>query len=96
MKEGQNIIRKPLVTEKTTRQKEDGRQYAFEVAGDANKIEIQKAVEQLFKVKVLKVRTSNVLGKVKRLGKKFGKRSDWKKAIVTLREGDRIEFFEGA
>lgn len=95
MKEGQKIIRKPLITEKTTRQKEES-QYAFEVAGDANKLEIQKAVEQLFKVKVLRVRTSNVLGKVKRLGRKFGKRPDWKKAIVTLREGDRIEFFEGA
>jgi large subunit ribosomal protein L23 len=96
MMEGQKIIRRPLITEKTTRQKEEGRQYAFEVARDANKSEIQKAVEQLFKVKVLNVRTSNVLGKVKRLGRKFGKRSDWKKAIVTLREGDRIEFFEGA
>jgi large subunit ribosomal protein L23 len=96
MKEGQKIIRRPLVTEKTTRQKEDDRQYAFEVAGDANKIEIQRAVERLFKVKVLKVRTSTVLGKVKRLGRRFGKRADWKKAIVTLREGDRIEFFEGA
>jgi large subunit ribosomal protein L23 len=96
MKEGQKIIRKPLITEKTTRQKEEERQYAFEVAREANKFEIEKAVEQLFKVKVLKVRTSNVLGKVKRLGRKFGKRSDWKKAVVTLREGDRIEFFEGA
>ena len=96
MIEGQKIIRRPLITEKTTRQKEEERQYAFEVAKEANKIEIQKAVERLFKVKVLEVRTSNVLGKVKRLGRKFGKRSDWKKAIVTLREGDRIEFFEGA
>ncbi len=96
MIEGQKIIRRPLITEKTTRQKEEERQYAFEVARDANKIEIQKAVERLFKVKVLNVRTSNVLGKVKRLGRRFGKRSDWKKAIVTLREGDRIEFFEGA
>ncbi len=95
MMEGQRIIRKPLITEKTTRQKEEG-QYVFEVAGSANKIEIQKAVERLFKVKVLDVRTSNVLGKVKRLGRKSGRRSDWKKAIVTLREGDRIEFFEGA
>ncbi len=96
MIEGQKIIRRPLITEKTTRQKEEERQYAFEVAKEANKIEIQKAVERLFKVKVLEVRTSNVLGKVKRLGKRFGKRPDWKKAIVTLREGDRIEFFEGA
>ena len=96
MKEGQKIIRKPLITEKTTRQKEEEGQYAFEVVGDANKLEIQRAVEQLFKVKVLRVRTSNVLGKVKRLGRRFGKRPDWKKAIITLREGDRIEFFEGA
>ncbi len=95
MIEGQKIIRRPLITEKTTRQKEEG-QYAFEVAGNANKVEIQKAVERLFKVKVLNVRTSHVLGKIKRLGRKSGKRSDWKKAIVTLREGDRIEFFEGA
>jgi large subunit ribosomal protein L23 len=96
MKEPQKIIRRPLITEKSTRQKEDARQYAFEVRRDANKIEIQSAVERLFKVKVLQVRTSNVLGKVKRLGKRYGKRPDWKKAIVTLREGDRIDFFEGA
>lgn len=96
MKEPQKIIRRPLITEKSTRQKEDARQYAFEVRRDANKIEIQSAVERLFKVKVLQVRTSNVLGKVKRLGRRYGKRTDWKKAIVTLREGDRIDFFEGA
>jgi len=96
MKEPQKIIRRPLVTEKSTRQKEEARQYAFEVRRDANKIEIQSAVERLFKVKVLQVRTSNVLGKVKRLGRRYGKRPDWKKAIVTLREGDRIDFFEGA
>ena len=96
MKEPQKIIRKPLVTEKSTRQKEEARQYAFEVRRDANKIEIQFAVERLFKVKVLQVRTSNILGKVKRLGRRYGKRSDWKKAIVTLRDGDRIDFFEGA
>ncbi len=96
MKEPQKIIRRPLVTEKSTRQKEEGRQYAFEVRRDANKIEIQFAVERLFKVKVLQVRTSNVLGKMKRLGRRYGKRPDWKKAIVTLREGDRIDFFEGA
>ena len=96
MKESQKIIRRPLVTEKSTRQKEEGRQYVFEVDPEANKIEIQHAVEQLFKVKVLHVRTSNVLGKLKRVGRKFGKRPDWKKAIVTLKEGDRIGFFEGA
>ena len=96
MKEIQKIIRRPLITEKSTRQKEESRQYVFEVHRDANKIEIQTAVERLFKVKVLRVRTSNALGKVKRLGRKYGKRPDWKKAIITLREGDRIDFFEGA
>jgi len=96
MKEPQKIIRRPLITEKSTRQKEDARQYTFEVRRDANKIEIQSAVERLFKVKVLQVRTANVLGKVKRLGRRYGKRPDWKKAIITLREGDRIDFFEGA
>ncbi len=85
-----------MITEKSTRQKDEARQYAFEVRRDANKVEIQSAVERLFKVKVLQVRTSNVLGKVKRLGRRYGKRPDWKKAIVTLREGDRIDFFEGA
>jgi large subunit ribosomal protein L23 len=96
MKEAQKIIRRPLITEKSTQQKEESRQYVFEVHRDANKIEIQSAVERLFKVKVLQVRTSNVLGKVKRLGRRYGKRPDWKKAIVTLKEGDRIDFFEGA
>ena len=96
MKELQTIIRRPWITEKSTRQKEEGGQYVFEVHRDANKIEIQAAVERLFKVKVLQVRTSNVMGKIKRLGKRYGKRPDWKKAIITLKEGDRIDFFEGA
>ena len=96
MKEAQKIIIRPLITEKSTQQKESSNQYAFEVHRGANKIEIQSAVERLFKVKVSQVRTSNVLGKVKRLGRKHGKRPDWKKAIVTLKEGSRIEFFEGA
>lgn len=96
MKDMQRVIRRPLVTEKSTRQKDESRQYVFEVHRDANKIEIQSAVERLFKVKVLQVRTSNVLGKIKRLGRRYGKRPDWKKAIVTLKEGDRIDFFEGA
>jgi large subunit ribosomal protein L23 len=96
MKDTQRVIRRPMVTEKSTRQKEEGRQYVFEVHRDANKIEIQSAVERLFKVKVLRVRTSNVMGKLKRLGRRYGKRPDWKKAIVTLKEGDRIDFFEGA
>ena len=96
MKEAQKIIIRPLITEKSTQQKEESNQYVFEVHRDANKIEIQSAVERLFKVKVSQVRTSNVLGKVKRVGRKYGKRQDWKKATVTLKEGDRIEFFEGA
>jgi large subunit ribosomal protein L23 len=96
MKEAHQIIRRPLVTEKSTQQKEKSNQYAFEVDPKANKIEIQSAVERLFKVKVFQVRTVRVLGKVKRLGRKYGKRPDWKKAIVTLKEGDRIDFFEGA
>jgi large subunit ribosomal protein L23 len=96
MKEGQRIIRRPLVTEKSTQQKESSNQYAFEVDRKANKIEIQTAVERLFKVKVIEVRTSNVLGKMKRVGKKYGKKPDWKKATITLKEGDRIDFFEGA
>jgi large subunit ribosomal protein L23 len=96
MKEAQKIIRRPLITEKSTQQKETNHQYTFEVQHDANKIEIQSAVERLFKVKVVQVRTCKVLGKVKRLGRRFGKRPDWKKAIVTLKEGDRIDFFEGA
>jgi large subunit ribosomal protein L23 len=96
MRESQRIIRRPLVTEKSTQQKEIGNQYAFEVDRKANKIEIQSAVERLFKVRVVGIRTSNVIGKVKRLGRKYGQRPNWKKAIVTLKEGDRIDFFEGA
>jgi large subunit ribosomal protein L23 len=96
MKELQKIIRRPLITEKSTRQKDASRQYVFEVHPEANKIEIQHAVEHLFKVKVEQVRTCNILGKMKRLGRRYGKRPDWKKATVTLKEGSRIDFFEGA
>ena len=96
MKEPHHIIRRPLVTEKSTQLKDANRQYVFEVYHAANKLEIQSAVERLFKVKVTEVRTANVLGKLKRLGRKYGKRPDWKMAIVTLKEGDRIDFFEGA
>jgi large subunit ribosomal protein L23 len=95
VKEAHQIIRRPLITEKSTRQKEEGNQIAFVVDPKANKIEIRQAVEKLFKVKVLRVRTMNLVGKRKRLGRFFGWESDWKKAIVTLQEGDRIEFFEG-
>ena len=95
MKEAHQIIKKPLITEKSTRQKEEGNQIAFVVDPKAGKIQIRQAVEKLFKVKVLSVRTLNVTGKKKRLGRFLGRKSDWKKAIVKLREGDRIEFFEG-
>jgi large subunit ribosomal protein L23 len=91
-----HVIKRPLVTEKSSVQKEASNQVTFEVHPEANKIEIRKAVEALFKVKVLKVHTANFEGKKKRLGKHQGKRSDWKKAVVTLKTGDKIEFFESA
>ena len=94
-REAHQIIQRPLITEKSTRQKEEGNQIVFVVDPKANKVEIRQAVEKLFKVKVLQVHTMNILGKQKRMGRSLGWKSDWKKAIVTLREGDRIEFFEG-
>ncbi|MBU1207582.1 MAG: 50S ribosomal protein L23 [Pseudomonadota bacterium] len=95
MREAHQVIRKPLITEKSNRQKEEGNQIAFVVDPKATKIEIRQAVEKLFKVRVRRVHTMNLVGKRKRMGKFFGWKSDWKKAIVTLKEGDRIEFFEG-
>ncbi len=95
MKEAHQIIKRPLITEKSTDQKEEASQIAFVVDPRANKIEIRQAVEKLFKVKVVKVNTVNMLGKKKRWGRFMGKKPDWKKAIVTLRPGDHIEFFEG-
>ncbi len=93
MKPLHQIIKKPLITEKTTAQKEAGEVVAFEVARDANKIEIKQAVEKAFKVKVANVNTALVAGKVKRVGRQFGKRSNFKKAYVTLAEGHKIDFF---
>ncbi len=95
MKEAHEIIKQPLITEKSTKLKEANNQIAFVVDPNANKIEIRQAVEKLFRVKVLRVQTMNLVGKRKRYGRYMGWKSDWKKAIVTLREGDRIEFFEG-
>jgi large subunit ribosomal protein L23 len=91
------IIRRPLVTEKSTIQREAGTNViAFEVAPDANKIEVKRAVEELFKVKVQEVRLANVRGKVKRMGRWSGKRRDWKKAYVRLKEGEKApDFIEG-
>lgn len=91
-----SVIRKPLITEKSTLSRDERNQYIFEVDKRANKIEITQAVEKIFKVKVLNVRTLNVSGKKKRVGKTLGQKSDWKKAIVTLAEGNTIEMFEKA
>lgn len=96
MKDLRQVVRRPLITEKGTLAKETANQVVFEVDRRANKIEIRKAVEDLFKVKVLQVRTLNFEGKEKRMGKITGKRSDWKKAYVTLAPGQTVEFFEGA
>jgi len=95
MKETVSVIIRPLITEKSTIQKETQNQIALRVDPGANKIDIGRAVEEAFKVKVTKVRTMNMQGKKKRMGRHSGKRSDWKKAIVTLAPGERIEFFEG-
>ncbi len=91
------IIRRPLVTEKSTIQREAGANViAFEVAPDANKIEVKRAVEELFKVKVQEVRLANVRGKVKRMGRWSGKRRDWRKAYVRLKAGEKApDFIEG-
>jgi len=94
MRREYTVIAAPLITEKGTFVNEIGNQVVFQVRPDANKIEIKKAVEKLFKVKVLKVRTANVLGKTRRVGRSVGNRPDWKKAYVTLGEGQRIDFFE--
>ncbi len=91
-----NVLKRPVVTEKSTALREEENQYAFEVALDANKIEIRRAVESNFGVRVLDVRTQVVRGKMKRFRRGFGKKPNWKKAVVTLREGDVIDFFEGA
>ena len=91
------VVLGPVVTEKTTGLKERTRTLCFRVHLEANKIDIKRAVEALFKVKVGSVRTAHVRGKMKRRGRTQGYQSDWKKAYVTLREGEKmIEYFEGA
>ena len=94
MKEARDIILKPVVTEKAVDLMQENK-YAFKVRNDANKIEIKQAIEEIFKVKVVSVNTLRVHGKTKRMGRYEGKTSEWKKAIVQLREGDTIEVFEG-
>lgn len=93
--EAYQTLLRPVITEKGTTLKDENNQIIFEVDPRSNKSEIKKAVEKLFKVKVLSVHTQNRLGKRKRLGRTIGRRKNWKKAIVTLREGDRVEYFEG-
>jgi len=92
----QEIIRRPLITEKSTELRDDNNIVAFEVARRANKIDIKRAVEVQFKVKVAEVRVATVHGKVRRQGRYVGRRPDWKKAYVRLAAGEKaIEFFEG-
>ncbi|MBI3547724.1 MAG: 50S ribosomal protein L23 [Elusimicrobia bacterium] len=89
-------LRRPVMTERSTNLKEDNNQYVFEVVPTATKPDIRRAVEEIFKVKVTRVRTMNVRGKTRRFGKSEGKRPDWKKAIVTLTEGQKINLVEQA
>ena len=91
-----DVLRAPKMSEKTLSLKEEANHFAFEVDQRANKIQIKESIEKSFKVSVLKVRTMNVRGKKKRLGRYQGLKSSWKKAIVTLKKGDTIEYFEGA
>jgi large subunit ribosomal protein L23 len=90
-----DVIKRALVTEKSTIAKDEANKYVLEVDTRANKIEIADAVEKLFKVKVLQVHSMNVTGKKKRMGKIVGRKRSWKKAIVTLSPGSRIEVYEG-
>ncbi len=92
-----DVIRRPLITEKTTVLREEGQTLVFQVARDANKIDIKRAVEQLLGSKVQSVRTAMSHGKMKRQGRYSGRRPDWKKAYVKLREGEKLpEFLQGA
>ena len=90
------ILIRPLMTEESMRQKEEQNTVAFRVRPDANKVEIRAAVETVFNVKVASVRTASFEGKLKRMGRFQGRRRDWKKAIVTLQPGHKIELIEGA
>jgi large subunit ribosomal protein L23 len=94
VRNSRSIILKPLVTEKGSRLREAGNKYLFSVVADANKIQIKRAVQEIFNVKVTDVKTIIVHGKVKRMGAFEGKRPDWKKAVVTLEEGQSIDLFE--
>lgn len=91
-----DIIRVPRITEKGSRLKDKSNVLTFEVRRNANKVQVRKAIEGIFKVKVSHVTTVNVSGKRKRMGMREGRRSDWKKAYVTLKPGEKIDIFEGA
>ena len=95
MSDPRKIIQRPIITEKSTIEREFENIVTFRVAPRANKYEIKSAVEQLFDVHVVRVRTSRVRGKPRRVGRFVGRTASWKKARVKLREGDSIEFFEG-
>jgi len=96
MKDPRTVIRRPLMTEKSMRLKDDLNMVTFEVARDANKVEIRQAVEKVFDVKVASVRTQSREGKWKRMGRFEGRRPGWKKAVVRLQPGHKIELVEGA
>ena len=93
-REPRSIVRRAMISEKGTRLREKDNGYLFEVAPDANKIQVKQAVEAIFQVKVASVRTLRVHGKPKRMGRYAGHRPDWKKAVVTLKKGQTIELFE--
>lgn len=95
MMELHQIIKRMLVTEKSTLEKDEKNKYYFEVDRNANKIEIRKAVERLLKVGVVDVHVINIKGKKKRVGRVMGKRRDWKKAVVTLTQGSTIDIYQG-
>ena len=94
MKESRQVVLRPLVTEKATALKDDRNQVSFQVALDANRVDIRRAVETIFKVKVTEVRTQVVYGKEKRMGRFVGRRPSWKKAVVQLAPDNKIELFE--
>lgn len=93
--DARDIIIRPVISEKSTAEQANNK-YTFKVRKDANKVEIRQAIETIFKVKVVRINTMNVLGKERRQGKYVGRRPDWKKAIVTLADGQSIQIFEGA
>ncbi|MBN1434664.1 50S ribosomal protein L23 [Candidatus Fermentibacterales bacterium] len=94
--DARQIILEPIMTEKTTADREKHNQYAFRVSPRASKGQIARAVEEIFGVQVTRVRTINMAGKKKRLGRNLGRTASWKKALVTLAEGNSVDFFEGA